>query len=144
MDESIECNIPLGMFRVLVEANASARSICMSVEHQIEVDRRIEAITDDAEGDQDAPEDNEDDETNGRVKRKHYEEIRGLVTSYIQLHHDKLKEATVILELTLWKAMLSESMRAMSKNIKVASRRECRINGGQFLEVVIPRVLSFL
>jgi hypothetical protein len=56
--ESIECNIPIVMFQVRVEASVSARSICMNVEHQIEVnievDRRIAAITAVAAGDHDA------------------------------------------------------------------------------------------
>jgi hypothetical protein len=31
VEESIECNIPLVMFQVLVEASVSARSICMNL-----------------------------------------------------------------------------------------------------------------
>ncbi len=37
VEESIEFNIPLVMFQVLIEASMSARSIFMNVEHQIEV-----------------------------------------------------------------------------------------------------------
>jgi hypothetical protein len=40
-DESIECNIPLVMFQVLVEASVSACSICMNVEHQSEVEIEV-------------------------------------------------------------------------------------------------------
>jgi hypothetical protein len=58
VDESIECSIPLVMFQVLVEASVSAHSICMNVEHQIEVkievNQRIAAITAVAAGDHDA------------------------------------------------------------------------------------------
>ncbi len=56
-----------------------------------------------------------------RVEQIHYEEIRGLITRYSKLHHKELKEATVILELALWKAMLSEWMPAKSHDDAVAS-----------------------
>ncbi len=58
--------------------------------------------------------------------------------------HEELKEATVILKLALWKAMLSEWMPRKSHDDAVSSRMECRNQEGQFLEVVIPHVLSFL
>ena len=41
VDESIECNLPVVMFVVLVEASVSRRSICMSAEHQIEINQRL-------------------------------------------------------------------------------------------------------
>jgi hypothetical protein len=83
-------------------------------------------------------------EIHTRVEQIHYEEIRGLITRYSKLHHKELKEATVILELVLWKAMLSKWMPAKSHDDAVASWMECRNQEGQFLEVVIPHVLSFL
>jgi hypothetical protein len=154
VDESIECNIPLVMFQVLVEASVSAHSICMNVEHQIEVeievDQRIAAITAIAAGDHDA---NPFElgklhilygEIHTCVEQIHYDEIHGLITRYSKLHHKELKEAIVILELALWKAMLSKWMSAMSQDDGVASRMECRNQGGRFIEMVIPHVLSFL
>jgi hypothetical protein len=58
--------------------------------------------------------------------------------------HKELKGATVILKLALLKAMLSEWMPAKSHDDAVASWMECRNQEGQFLEVAIPHVLSFL
>jgi hypothetical protein len=120
VDESIECNLPVVMFAVLVEASVSRRSICMSAEHQIEINQKIEAVT--------------------RFERRHYEEIRDMITSFVKLHHEQLMEATTILELVLWKTLLQ----ALRESGKIVSSRECRTNEGRYFEVVIPHVLSFL
>lgn len=74
--------IPLRLFRVLVEASVSSRSICMSEEHQYIVDAKvweipkvIMSIEDEMDEDKD-----ENDETS-RIKFSHCcEEIRDLVT----------------------------------------------------------------
>ena len=74
--------IPLRLFRVLVEASVSSRSICMSEEHQYIVDAKvweipkvIMSIEDEMDEDKD-----ENDETS-RIKISHCcEEIRDLVT----------------------------------------------------------------
>ena len=92
----------------------------MSVEHQIEINRKIKAVA--------------------CFERRHYEEIRDMVTSFAKLHHELLKEATIILELVLWKSLLQ----TMRKSGKLVSRRECRTTKGQYFEVIISHVLSFL
>ena len=120
VDKSIECNLPVVIFGVLLEASIAKRSIRMSVEHQIEINRKIKAVA--------------------RFERRHYEEIRDMVTSFAKLHHELLKEATIILELVLWKSLLQ----TMRKSGKLVSRRECRTTKGQYFEVIIPHVLSFL
>jgi hypothetical protein len=126
------------------------------VEHQIEVkievNRRIAAITAVAAGDHDANPFELGElyilygKIHTHVEQIYYEEIRGLITRYSKLHHEelKLKEATVILELALWKAMLSKWMPAKTHDDAVASWMECRNQECQFLEVVILHVLSFL
>jgi len=120
VDKSIECNLPVEIFGVLLDASIAKRSIRMSAVHQIEIIRKIKAVS--------------------HFERSHYEEIRDMVTSLVKLHHEQLKEATIILELVLWKTLLQ----AMQKSGKIVSRRECRTNEGQSFEVVIPHVLSFL
>jgi hypothetical protein len=63
-----------------------------------------------------------------RVEQIHYEEFRGLITRYSKLHHKELKDTTDILELALWKAMMSEWMPAKSHDDAVASWIERRVN----------------
>ena len=129
MDVSIRVrrNIPFRMFSVLVEASVSKRSICMSYEHQIEVDARLCEIEIGIK--------DEEDEAN----IQYYEEIRDLVTSYVRLHHAQLKESMTILELALWKTMICSEVVDDQEY-----RSECRTAGGRCLEVVIKNVLVFL
>ena len=129
VDESIRGRhtIFISVFSVLVEASVSKRSICMNKAHRIEVDARLHAI--------------EIDMDDARLHERHfqyYEEIRDLVTRYVQLHHGQLREAITILELALWKAMICLKVDDQE------SRNECRTNGGRCLEVVITHVLAFL
>jgi hypothetical protein len=69
-----------------------------------------------------------------------FEEIRDLVTSYARLHHEQLQEATTILELALWKAMIICSRNDKQELIQL----ECRTNASCCAEVVIKLVLAFL
>ena len=69
-----------------------------------------------------------------------FEEIRDLVTSYARLHHEQLQEATTILELALWKALLLRS----SDDKQGLTRVECRTDAGRCAEVIIKLVLTFL
>jgi hypothetical protein len=67
--------IPIGTFRVFVEASLSVRPYyCMSEEHCIEVDTRI-------------------DEIKYRHRVNDYEEICEMVTRYVEAHHALLQEA---------------------------------------------------
>jgi hypothetical protein len=71
--------IPIGTFRVFVEASISTRQYnCMSDEHRIEVDTRIHEIE----------EDNDYDEQ----EEDKYVEIRDMVTRYVEAHHELLQE----------------------------------------------------
>jgi hypothetical protein len=45
------------------------------------------------------------DEDEGTIIQ-HYEEIHDLVTNFARLHYEQLQEATTILELALWKAVI--------------------------------------
>jgi hypothetical protein len=127
--ESIR-GIPIRIFSVLVEASISKRSICMSDEHRIEVNARLREIYIEDE-------DSDDEGVEERNVQK-YEEIRDMVTSYVQLHHGQLKEAITILELALWKTMICSNVDDQE------SRKESRAAGGRCLEVVIKHVLAFL
>jgi len=119
-------DIPIRMFCVLVEASVSKRSICMSNEHQIEVDARLYEIEIGIK--------DEEDEAN----IQYYEEIRNMVSSYVRLHHGQLRESITILELVLWKTMICSNVDGQK------SRKECRTAGGRCFEVVIKNVLVFL
>ena len=72
-------NIPIRMFSVLVEARVSKRSICMSYEHQIEVDARLREIEIDTEYEN--LDDDEEEEDGENVQ--YYEEICDMVTSFV-------------------------------------------------------------
>jgi hypothetical protein len=76
--------IPIGTFRVFVEASLSVRRYnCMSEEHRIEVDARIHEIE----------EDNDHDELEEEDVIHYFGEIRDMVTRFVQLHHALLQEA---------------------------------------------------
>ena len=91
--------VPLGMFRVLVEAIVSMRSVSMSEEHQVMVNTRVCEIEGNEEyinADSIFNMDVEDD-----IVIHFYEEICDLVTHYAQLHHEMLSEAAIILCLVM-------------------------------------------
>ena len=91
--------VPIGMFRVLVEASVSMRSLSMSEEHRVMVNTRVREIEGNEEyvnADDDGDMDVEDD-----VVIHFYEEICDLVTRYAQLHHEMLSEAAIILCLVM-------------------------------------------
>merc|ERR1719491_1676292 len=111
----------------------------MSLEHQMEINSRINEIYSD------------DDD------REEREQLRQLITDYAQLHNQQLKEATTLIELALWKVKVDESNLMMfnaggncqkmgrdRKKAKVESstRVECRVKCGA--EEVVPGILSYL
>jgi len=76
--------IPIGTFRVFVEASLSVRQYnCMNEDHRSEVDARIREIE----------EDNDHDELDEDDVIHYYGEIRDMVTRFVQLHHEFLQEA---------------------------------------------------
>lgn len=93
-----------------------SRYICTSKEHRSIIDARVwdilddEAITRFEEG---------IDEDEGTIIQ-HYEEIHDLVTNFARLHYEQLQEATTILELVLWKAVIFRS-RMTNKGLPVLS-----------------------
>jgi hypothetical protein len=91
--------VPIGMFRVLVEASVSMRSLSMSEEHRVMVNTRVREIEGNEEyanADNDGDMDVEDD-----VVIHFYEEICDLVTRYALLRHEMLREAAIILCLVM-------------------------------------------
>ena len=86
----------------------------------------------------------EDEDKNDETSRIKFsrccEEIRDLVTNYARCHHEHLLEATTILELALWKALLLRS----SDDKQGLTRVECRTDAGRCAEVIIKLVLTFL
>jgi hypothetical protein len=68
--------IPIGSFRVFVEASVSVRRYnCMSEDHRSEVDARIHEIKNHPH----------------RVNVNDYEEICEMVTRYVEAHHELLQ-----------------------------------------------------
>ena len=61
-----------------------------------------------------------------------------MVTGYVGLYHEQLRESITILELVLWKTMICSNVDDQK------SRKECRTAGGRCVEVVIKNVLVFL
>ena len=141
VDESVGLeSMPIEMFWLLVEASISKRSNCMSWEHQIEINNRINGISNAAGG-----------------ARKERRQLRRLITDYAQLYYQKLKEATTLIELVLWKAKVDESnlarintdvnFRKMVKDqrnakVEASTMEECRVKCGA--EEVVSGVLSYL
>ena len=73
--ETIAC-IPIGTFRVFVEASVSVRRYnCMSEDHRSEVDARIHEIKNHPH----------------RVNVNDYEEVCEMVTRYVEAHHELLQ-----------------------------------------------------
>lgn len=70
----------------------------------------------------------------------YYEEISDLVTNYARLHHEQPIEATTILELALWKAIILRS----SNDKEGFTHAECWTDAGRCAEVVIKLVRTFL
>ena len=126
-------DIAIRMFRVLVEASVSTRHTCMSEEHKSIIDARVLAISINR---RDA---DEDDENEGTIIQYYYE-IRDLITNYAHLHHEYVLDATTILELALWKAVILQSR----DDKQELTRAECRTDAGRCAEVVIKGVLTFL
>ena len=78
LDPRIFTRIPIGTFRVFVEASVSVRRYnCMSEDHRSEVDARIHEIKNHPH----------------RVNVNDYEEICEMVTRYVEAHHELLQEA---------------------------------------------------
>jgi len=167
--KSIDCMVPLSMFRILVEAFASSRSVCMNFEHQLEVDERIAGIQriyfdpfTHLEGsqrtafldrlmaisDEGTPLDYDrligfdDDYRIGLLN-----EIQGMIMNFTQIRDELLLGASTTLELALWKAVVNEFPQYQPKNgiEDIGKKRvDCRLIGGKMYQVVIPNVLSFL
>jgi hypothetical protein len=131
----------IGKFRVLIEASVSSRNICMSEEHQFIIDARLREIRNDfMNTDVDIMNEDVGIEMDEETIIGYYEEIRVMVTDYAHRHHEHLTEATTILELALWKAMILRS----SGDKQGLTRAECRTGAGRCAEVVIKLVLAFL
>jgi hypothetical protein len=129
----------IDMYRVLVEASVSSRYICMSEEHQFIIDARVREIQ--YEIRMSCLRSYEEGlELYDDTIIDYYEEIRVMVTDYARRHHEHLTEATTILELALWKAMILRS----SGDIQGLNRVQCRTDAGCCAEVVIKYVLTFL
>ncbi|KAL7433155.1 hypothetical protein ACHAXH_002685 [Discostella pseudostelligera] len=112
---------------ILLEASVSRRSVCMSLEHQVEIDTAI-------------------CERVGLHYAYDYEYIRQKVIDFARQHHNKLVGGTTILELALWKMKLNEASE-LNPNIMLDGqevRKQCRSDIGKVCNVVIPNVLSFL
>ena len=116
-----------GVARVLAEAWASTRSVCMSDEHKIEIDawlarsRSLLSIDDDGQ------------------TRQPEEILREKIFEFVRQYNVFLFEASTILEMALWKAVMEDN------NSLVGNDREStRVIGGKLFQVVIPNVLSFL
>ena len=88
----------------------------------------------------------------GAILQNHFNNIDAMLQNYERMYQ-QLKDATLLLELALWKSKIVESELAHSfgttgtRNIdqmdeNTADREQCRISCGAV--VVIPRVLSYL
>ena len=124
--EARTLGVPLSVYRVIVEASVSTRVNCMSSEHYREIDRIA------------PPE---------YSFRQSYAEIRTMVVQFVQEHREFLINASTMLELALWKAVMNDSLlqqRPYVTDDRSTIREEIRGNGGQKFQVVIPNVLSFL
>ena len=65
----------------------------------------------------------------------------------MQEHREFLINASTMLELALWKAVMNDSLSQQlpyMTNDRSTIREKIRGNGGQMFQVVIPNVLSFL
>ena len=82
---------------------------------------------------------------NGRLDRRAFlTTIQSKLAEYEAEYH-KLKEATTILELALWKNKMNVISQGDEKSNKIADsdyRKHCRINCGA--DIVIEHVLSYL
>ena len=56
--------------------------------------------------------------------------------------YEHLKEATSLLELSLWKAKIDQSMPNDRREGRITYRNQCHINSGA--EIVVPNVLPYL
>jgi hypothetical protein len=76
-----------------------------------------------------------------------YEDIQQMVIEYATLYHNKLVDATTILELALWKMLLNEVLQ-LNQNIIITDdrsvREQIRSDSGNVFNVVISNVLPFL
>ena len=90
--------VPIRMYRVLVEASVSMRLNCMSEEHRILMDRRVDEIE---VSDDYANETSDDVHYDERGVLGHYNEIRDLVTNYSHLHRELLRDAAIFLSLRM-------------------------------------------
>jgi len=120
--------------RVLVEASVSRRSVCMSLEHQLHIEKAITQKT-------------EVKSCSFHQKYEYdYENIRQMVTEYATFYHNQLVDATTLLELALWKMALIETLQ-LNQNITMddhSTREKIRSDSGKLFNVVIQIVLSFL
>jgi hypothetical protein len=69
-----------------------------------------------------------------------------MVTEYATFYHNQLVDATMLLELALWKMTLIETLQ-LNQNITMddhSTREKIRSDSGKLFHVVIQIVLSFL
>ena len=129
MEDTELRHIPMRMFQVLVEASLSKNYLCcMSEEQQALVDEHVQAFYPDYYHVQ----------IQGDIV-DYFRSMRDLITGYAQQHLEKVTEATIILELALWKAVLSSR-----NNDQEISRVECRALAGSWAEVVIKGMITYL
>ena len=132
--------VPLGVFRVMLEASISAGRRCiMSLEQKMVIDNMIYF----------PPERYRiDDKICFRLKRINMlQSICSLVVDFAKSHKELLLDATTILELALWKAVMNVTLSHGNYKIDddtIAIRRICRLHCAKWCQVVIPNVLSFL
>jgi len=119
--------------RVLMEASVSQRAVCMSLEHQSDIENAIVSMRE-----------VRDEFGNVYDCDDDYDDIRYMVIRYADQYHNELVEATTTLELALWKMLLAEALQ-LNQNIMMNDRsiRRIRSESGQVFNVVIPNVLSF-
>lgn len=117
-----------GVLRVFEEASASTRSVCMSDEHKKEIDawlarsRSLLSVDD-----------------NGQIREPEVI-FREKIVDFVRQYNVFLFEASTILELALWKAVMEDNNSLVGKD-----RESTRVIGGKLFQVVIPNVfLSFL
>ena len=123
-NESVNRNVPVGVYGVLVQASISSRFKRMSSDHQLEVDDRINSIAYTDEG----------------IAPEQYADIGMLISEYV----NHLHEATSTIELAVWKAKFYELFVENNGNEHRRIRSDSYIQCGNVCAAVIPIVLSFL
>jgi len=131
----------LRVYRVFVEADVSTRVNCTTLAQRRRIDRLIEDLTQDLLDDE-------------MCEEEDYDAVRELVVEQISLYHRYLIDAMTMLELALWKVVLTKASSLQEQQRLTRSKKKqkmepnsrllVRRNYGQTFQVVIPNVLKFL